>query len=485
MSISLSTSDWEKAVQEALKNWKQLPKLAQSPLVNLDAVASRIAAPQYASDPYSRAKALRDVLAVAIRALGPEDEDPPEHRDDLAWMDAAWRSYSLITLRHVKGIPLRQVPGRLGLQEGGHFYDEQRKAISFLACLLRDQEGYPTEAVASISFSYPSGAVALTDRFYIQRKADHELLIELSQPGKTVTIRGPRQAGKTSLLVRGIQHARNVHGARIVYFDLQAMSGDCLTSLDTFLREFAKWVADDLGLDEDLVTKAWQTKLPPTKKLTNFLSQHILADADSPVFLAMDEIDRLLGSDFHTDFFGLVRYWHNRRAHDSRWENLNLLMAISTEPYLLINDLEMSPFNVGLALRLEDFDEVAIHDLNRRYGSPLPLSEVSQLHALLNGHPFLTRVALYTLVKDKTPWSQLSEIAATAHGPFHDHLARLHQLVVQDPALRMGLREVIASHRCSDTAARFRLLKAGLIKGVGDEYSCRCTLYERYFHHQL
>jgi len=62
----------------------------------------------------------------------------------------------------------------------------------------------------------------------------------------------------------------------------------------------------------------------------------------------MDEVDRLLQTAFHSDFFALLRSWHNSRAFDDRWNRLNIVMVISTEPYLLIPDANQSPFNVGL-----------------------------------------------------------------------------------------------------------------------------------------
>ena len=77
---------------------------------------------------------------------------------------------------------------------------------------------------------------------------------------------------------------------------------------------------------------------------------------DEPILLAMDEIDRLQVTPFHSDFFGLIRSWHNMRASRPVWDNLSVVMAISTEPYLLIADLNQSPFNVGQLLYLKDFD---------------------------------------------------------------------------------------------------------------------------------
>jgi hypothetical protein len=76
-------------------------------------------------------------------------------------------------------------------------------------------------------------------------------------------------------------------------------------------------------------------------------------------------------------------------------------MVISTEPYLLIADPNQSPFNVGLKLSLEDFSMDQVRDLNQRHGAPVRESDIPELTALLGGHPYLTRKALYTVVTEE------------------------------------------------------------------------------------
>jgi hypothetical protein len=62
----------------------------------------------------------------------------------------------------------------------------------------------------------PGGVVDLESPFYVERRADARLKRELSRSGTTTTIRAARQMGKTSLLVRGVEHARQGGPAREV-----------------------------------------------------------------------------------------------------------------------------------------------------------------------------------------------------------------------------------------------------------------------------
>jgi len=170
---------------------------------------------------------------------------------------------------------------------------------------------------------------------------------------------------------------------------------------------------------------------------------------------------------------------------DDLWAKLSIVMVISTEPYLLITDANQSPFNVGLKIYLEDFDDAQVRDLNRRHGSPVKERDIPRFLRLLGGQPYLCRKALYTMVDEGVAWLDLERVAANDDGPFGDHLRRNSWLLRDEPQLRESLKEVIDHERCSDDRAFFRLLRAGLVKGRGQVCACRCDLYRMYFEGKL
>jgi len=336
----------------------------------------------------------------------------------------------------------------------------------------------------------PGGAVKLRDQFYIERKADQLLRRELSQPyGTTTTIRASRQMGKSSLLVRGMNDARQ-RQAKIVYLDLQGTDHQYLVSFDLFLRYLANTIVRKLRLNPAIVDTAWQSSLGAKDKLTYLMEDEVLRPTHQPIVLALDEVDLIVQPDhsFHTEFFSLLRSWHNNRAVDFEglWDKLFIVMAISTEPYLLIRDVNQSPFNVGLKLYLEDFDPTQVYELNWRHGAPIRSAEFGNFMQLLNGHPYLTRKALYTMVTQPMSWSTFAQVADDDNGPFSDHLLRHYWLLMNDKlGLATALKAIIRNNRYNDEVAILRLLKAGLIKGEGNFYTCRCDLYRRYFEGRL
>jgi hypothetical protein len=205
--------------------------------------------------------------------------------------------------------------------------------------------------------------------------------------------------------------------------------------------------------------------------------------------LAIDEADCIIGRDYATSFFGLIRAWYNKGASDLEWEKLSTVLVISTEPYLLINDLtHQSPFNIDPVLNLKDFDKDQVQELNRRYQCYGPSVQTSDLPAvmhLFNGHPYLTHKALFTIVTEKLSWAELVNIAITDDGPFGIHLRRQYRLLLDQPNLQEALRQIISANTCADDRAIYRLSRAGLIKGIANHYTLRCDLYRRYLEKKL
>lgn len=333
----------------------------------------------------------------------------------------------------------------------------------------------------------PGGGVKLRSDFYIEREGDMRLQRELQKTeGITTTIRAPRQSGKTSLLIRGIAQAQSQH-TKIITLDLQAVEERFFHDLDTFLRYFVTVIFTRLRLDPATIERAWGGALGAPDKTTYLLEDYVLGEPGTKIILAIDEADRLLKTTFQDTFFGLLRFWHNNRAMNERWDNLSILMVISTEPHLLISDITQSPFNVGTKIVLEDFTALQVQELNQRYHSPLIDQELPELIALLNGHPYLTSKALYTLVTDETiTWAQLKEIATAPKGPFSDHLRRYLWLLRDQPQLREALKEIMTRGRCTDELIFYRLLQAGLVQGSDSQAcACRCKLYADYLKDKL
>ncbi len=294
-----------------------------------------------------------------------------------------------------------------------------------------------------------------------------------------MTIIGARQIGKTSLLMRGIQAARDKNFS-IIFFEFQMVDTSQLQELDNFLHYLALNIADQVNVRPDIVESVWQIPLSPKDRLTRFLEDHVLKNTNQPIVLAIDEADQLAESNFRREFFSLIRAWHSRRALDPLWKKINVAMAISTQPYLLIDDINQSPFNVSTPIRLKNFTVEQVEDLNMRHGQPLNEAELAEMMTLLGGLPYLVRKAFYALIDEEMTWSELTAIATQRSGPFDAHL-RQYRKHLQDPKLVEAIKSILKTEASSDENAVNRLISAGLVKQKGSLYQLKCQLYDQYF----
>jgi hypothetical protein len=361
------------------------------------------------------------------------------------------------------------------IAEDGQFIPDEETLAPPLAAF----DPYLLEAL-----DVPTGTVSLRSKFYIEREEDALLKSLVVKRRSITTIQAPRQTGKSSLLERGLHYARQ-NGIKVIKLDLQQIDKADLDSSDTFLRVLAEFVTDRMDADCAIVAEVWERSISPKRKLTNFMKKHILSISNGPIILALDEADKLIETDFYTDFFGLIRFWYNEGASDDRLEKLNIVLVISTEPHLLIDDNLQSPFNVGLLLNLKDFNEAEVCDLNQRYGGPVQEQNLPAMMKLFNGHPYLTHQAIYTMAVKKLSWADLMRMVTTDDGPFADHLRHQYKLLLDKPDLKKALKRVIYADHCPDEKALYHLSRAGLVKGSSGTYTLRCDLYRVYFERKL
>jgi DNA-binding SARP family transcriptional activator len=332
-----------------------------------------------------------------------------------------------------------------------------------------------------------SGAVPLASAFYVSRPTDESFRQALARRDSIVLIKGPYQSGKTSLLARGLQHARE-SGFRVAFTDLQTLTCVELVSLDSLFLWLAEGLADQLDL-EVLPREAWDPNRGPSLNLRRYLRRHVIPASGGPLVWALDQADRLFGYPYSDDVFGVFRSWHNERALDpyGPWGSFTLVLAYAAEVHLFVRDLSQSPFNVGTRLELEDFSPEQIRDLNRRYGYPLQNeTHLARFLALVDGHPYLVRRGLSALAEGLTDLSELESTADTRRGLFGAHLHRMLDCLGQDPELRAALGAFLQDGGPLGEDSYYRLRSAGLVVGHSPSTARpRCGLYRTFLKHHL
>jgi hypothetical protein len=149
--------------------------------------------------------------------------------------------------------------------------------------------------------------------------------------------------GKTSLLARGLQYARE-QGIKAVSTDLQKFNADNFRTVNHLYLALAESMADQLEL---VVYPAdvWDQRRGPNANFERFMRRAVLGALKGPLVWGMDEVDRLFVTPYGSEFFGLLRSWHNERALEPHgpWSMLSIAIAYATEANLFITDLNQSP----------------------------------------------------------------------------------------------------------------------------------------------
>lgn len=352
--------------------------------------------------------------------------------------------------------------------------------------------GAPTTAdrpppPAQATWSPPAGVLPLGSPVYVTRSTDEELAAAIDRQDSIVRIKGARQMGKTSLLARGLQQARQ-SGATVVLTDCRMFNAVHLESADTFLNTVARWFIRSLRLETRL-EEVWDPLQGPNWNFRDFLLGEVLTDLHTPLVWALDDVDRLFSCSFGSEIFGLFRSWHNERALDPGvpWSRLTIAMAHATDAHLFITEPHLSPFNVGARVTMEDFTREEVMDLNQRYGVPLRSEpEVDAYCRLFGGQPFLTHRGLYEMAARKLDLQAISALAQSGEGIFSEHLGRLVLLLSENRELCDAVRVVMRRGVCPTTESYQRLWSAGVFTGgSAREARLRCELYGRYLEQHL
>ncbi|MEM7593866.1 MAG: AAA-like domain-containing protein [Cyanobacteria bacterium P01_A01_bin.83] len=329
---------------------------------------------------------------------------------------------------------------------------------------------------------YPSGSVPLNSPFYLKRSLSERVDREIEKPGALIRIKAPKEMGKTSLLLRNLDYAAGL-GYHIVSLNLEQVECSIVSDLNLFLRWLCASISHQLQRQAKL-DEYWDEDLGSTISCTLYLQDYLLELIDTPLVLALDELNQIFEyPQIAKDFLPLLRSWHEEGKRLPVWQKLRLVVVHSTEIYIPLQ-LNQSPFNVGLPIQLTGFSLAEVQELARRYGLQWQDGkEAQKLMAMIGGHPALVNLALYHLSREDTTLSQLLETAPTASGIYAHHLQRHWTTLKKQPNLAQALTQILNANEpiVLDPIVTHKLSSMGLIKQFGDKAIASCELYRQYF----
>lgn len=338
----------------------------------------------------------------------------------------------------------------------------------------------------TIFLDNPEGQVPLDSAFYIERPPiEADCYETILKPGALIRIKAPRQMGKSSLMMRILHHA-NEQDYQALSLNFQLADGKVFTDLKAFLQWFCASVSRKLKL-KSKIEEYWDDIFGDKDNCTIYFEEYLLQEINNPLVLALDEVDLIFQHpEIATDFFGLLRAWHEAAKSGDLWKKLRLLVVHSQEVYIPLN-INQSPFNVGLPIELQEFSQDQVQELVERHRLEWNTGQVEQLMTMVGGHPYLVRVALYHIARHNTSLKQLLQTAATEAGLYSDHLRRHLWNLEQNPKLAEAIKKVIATTSPVRLASEeaFKLDSMGLVFRQGNDVKPLCNLYRQFFRDRL
>ena len=260
------------------------------------------------------------------------------------------------------------------------------------------------------SFYVTGGTLHPESPSYVERRADEELYQALLEREYCYVLTA-RQMGKSSLMVRTTVRLREV-GTKVVVLDLTVLGQNLST--EQWYQGLLGIVGEQLDLEPEL-RAFWSehTHLGPLQRWVRAVRQVVLAQAEQPLVIFIDEIDAVRSLRFSTDeFFAALRACYNRRSEDPRYDQLTFCLLGVASPSDLIRDTRTTPFNIGRRIELTDFTaaEAAPLTVGMELGEiHTPGRDNDEAQRLLQralywtgGHPYLTQRLCLAIAKDET-----------------------------------------------------------------------------------
>lgn len=253
--------------------------------------------------------------------------------------------------------------------------------------------------VVRARFFIAGGTLSRDAPSYVRRAADDQLLAALLDHQYAYLL-DSRQKGKSSLVARVIEELES-RGYVCVRIDLQRVGANL--SADQWYAAILRAFGKRLGIEKE-VFEVWsdESRLGPLARWLAVLERAVLPSTDKPIVAFVDEVDFVRALPFSTDeFFAGIRECHNRRAEAPEFGRLTFCLVGSATPSQLVNNIQITPFNIGREIVLTDFTLEEVRPFASGFEFPKDgRALVERVHYWTGGHPYLTQAICLEIAQD-------------------------------------------------------------------------------------
>ncbi|MBV7454932.1 CDC27 family protein [Acidovorax sp. sif1233] len=225
---------------------------------------------------------------------------------------------------------------------------------------------------------------------YVPREADRQVSAILEDLGRPGYVLVARQMGKTNLIL----HARKTlskKGDLFAYLD----ASNRIPDARSFFRNIIDVCCENPIFDGSRVAQEIREHRRDSDLLPHKEHEYELAiickSIEGRLIICLDEIDALVGVDYSDQIFSFIRstYFSGRSNYEAFYR-LGYLLSGVAEPSDIIKNKDVSPFNIGAKIYLEDFSRQELGEFIEKAKLKLPSIVIERLYEWTNGHPRMT-----------------------------------------------------------------------------------------------
>jgi len=321
---------------------------------------------------------------------------------------------------------------------------------------------------------------------YVSRSADAQLY-DAIVAGRYAHVLAPDRSGKSSLVAAAAAKLES-NGYKVAILDLaQIGEKDGGTDAGRWYYSVAYRLLRQLRIRYDLQTW-WQDKsiLSNRQRLFEFYSEVILASVSEPVVVFVDEIQCIEALSYADDLLTSIRSAHNARTTDPDFSRLCFVLLGECDPVTLMQEAELSPFNITQQITLDDFsrNDIDLFAAELNLDSEAAGVALDRIFYWTNGQPYLCQKIARAIAREKPAENiveqvdriVMQQLAGRAALHSEPHMSHIHRFIVNDtkrlePLLNLygKIRKGIEVSADLGSALQRRLMAVGLI--VIDEES--------------
>ncbi|HTE41024.1 MAG TPA: AAA-like domain-containing protein [Steroidobacteraceae bacterium] len=232
-----------------------------------------------------------------------------------------------------------------------------------------------------------SPSTIIPSHLYVERAADRQLRSIIDDMGRPGYVLVARQMGKTNLL---INMKRQRHADVVLYFDLSNRFDSARAWFRYVLDSMLEAYPEIFNTAQEVIEMHRRTlKLEPNIEFDRHL-RLLLKMTDRRVVIVLDEIDSLVNATYSDTVLAQIRSMYFSRVNYPEYERLTYVLSGVAEPTDLIKDKNISPFNIGEKIYLEDFSRDEFASFLLKADLHLPSRVVDSVFEWAGGSPRMT-----------------------------------------------------------------------------------------------